>query len=95
MTCWHCGRAITLATAQKVLTRDVCPQCDSDLHCCRNCRHFDPTSHNECREAMAEWVRFKEKSNYCDYFAPAGAAPGAASSSGGAARSAFDQLFKK
>ena len=96
MTCWHCGRAIALATAQKVQSRDACPHCDADLRVCRNCRHFEPTAHNECREVLAEWVRFKDKGNYCDYFAPATAGAAPAASAGAAnARSAFDQLFKK
>ena len=51
-------------------TRDTCPQCDADLHCCRNCRFYDPGKHNQCAEPQAEWVRDKEASNYCDYFSP-------------------------
>ncbi len=97
MTCWNCGRVIALKTAQKVLTRDTCPGCDADLHACRGCRHFDLTAHNECREVMAEWVRNKDRSNYCDYFSPRddAASPAAdAASAAGKARSQFDQLFK-
>ncbi len=52
------------------MTRDACPNCDADLHCCRNCRFYDPGKHNECAETQAEWVRDKEASNYCDYFQP-------------------------
>ncbi|MCH8267129.1 MAG: hypothetical protein IH846_06410 [Acidobacteria bacterium] len=67
-SCFSCGRAIQVLVGQKVLKRDTCAGCDADLHCCKNCRFFDPSVHNECRETQAEWVRSKDKSNYCDYF---------------------------
>lgn len=67
-SCFHCGRSIQVLVGQKVLKRETCPECDADLHCCNNCRFFDPSVHNECRETQAEWVRSKDKSNYCDYF---------------------------
>lgn len=80
------------------MTRDTCPACDADLHCCRNCRFYDPAKHNECAETQAEWVRDKEASNYCDYFQPnpvllaKGSGPGASKQND--ARSKFDSLFK-
>jgi len=80
------------------MTRDTCPACDTDLHCCRNCRFYDPGKHNECTETQAEWVRDKEASNYCDYFQPnpvllaKGSGQGASKQND--ARSKFDSLFK-
>jgi hypothetical protein len=95
MTCWKCGNSIDLAPATRVGTRDVCPSCDSDLHSCRNCRHYDPAKHNQCAEPQAEWVRDKEASNYCDSFSPGGARSGPRSTAGGEnARKKFDSLFK-
>ena len=67
-SCFNCGQRIQVLAGQKVLKADTCPQCDTDLHCCKNCRFFDPSVHNECRETQAEWVRYKDKANYCDYF---------------------------
>lgn len=96
MTCWQCGREIKLLTGERVGNRDACPGCDADLHVCRNCRHFDPTAHGECREEQAEWVRYKDRNNYCDYFSPVtvvGTAR-AKTSSGDDAKKKFDQLFK-
>lgn len=95
MQCFNCGHALELPTGQKIQFRDTCPQCEADLRVCRNCRHFDPKAHNECREVMAEWVRFKDRANYCDYFSPSetAAAPAAKPAAGGA-RAAFDRLFK-
>ncbi|HZT72377.1 MAG TPA: hypothetical protein VE996_01870 [Terriglobales bacterium] len=98
MTCWQCGREIKLLAAERVSTRDTCPGCDADLHVCRNCRHFDPTAHNECREDQAEWVRTKDRNNYCDYFSPVTVVGGATRGKTSApedAKKKFDQLFGK
>jgi hypothetical protein len=32
--------------------------------------HYDPAYNNQCRETMAERVVDKERSNFCEYFAP-------------------------
>jgi hypothetical protein len=95
MTCGQCGKAIVLAAAQKVYSRDVCPHCESDLHTCQNCRHFDRNAHNQCLEVMAEWVRTKDRNNYCDYFSGADRQGGSAPAAGANVRDQFDSLFKK
>ena len=69
-SCWKCGEVLELPPAGRVGSREACPQCDADLHCCRNCRFYDPTKNNQCSETQAEWVRDKEAGNYCDYFSP-------------------------
>jgi len=80
------------------MTRDTCPNCDADLHCCRNCRFYDPGKHNECAETQAEWVRDKEASNYCGYFQPnpvllaSGSGPGVSKQDD--AKKRFDSLFR-
>ena len=94
--CFNCGHRIPLLSAQKVMKKDTCPQCGTDLHCCKNCRHFDPAVHNECRETQAEWVRLKDQANYCDYFDPATRADLTRKSGASAenARKKWDSLFK-
>ncbi len=67
-SCCKCGKVIE--ARGRVGTRETCPECDADLHCCRNCRFYDPGKHNQCAETQAEWVGDKEASNYCDYFSP-------------------------
>lgn len=95
MNCWKCGNSIELAPGTRVGTRDACPRCDSDLHSCRNCRHYDPAKHNQCAEPQAEWVRDKEAANYCDYFSPhTGFRTSPRPSGGEEARKKFDSLFK-
>jgi hypothetical protein len=96
MNCWKCETEIEISPPEKITSRDSCPQCDRDLHVCRNCRFHDPNAHNECRETQAEWVRDKEKANYCDYFEPGNGNAWKTNNSTNArsAKSAFDKLFK-
>ncbi len=96
MNCWKCGTEIEVSPSEKIISRNSCPQCDRDLHVCRNCRFHDPDAHNECRETQAEWVRDKEKANYCDYFEPARGRSWDVESSNNvrSVKSAFDKLFK-
>ena len=100
MNCWSCAGAIPLLAGQRVAMRETCPHCDADLHVCRNCRHFDPGSHHECRENQAEWVRTKDRSNHCDYFSPVTVVNATGPRAQGRAtaedaRSKFDSLFKR
>lgn len=64
--CHHCGRDI--GNVEGVGRRDACLHCGWDLHCCRNCRFYDPAYNNECREPQAERQVEKEAGNFCDYF---------------------------
>jgi len=68
--CWKCRQKIEYPSGSRVGTRDICPQCGSDLHACCNCQFYDPGKHNQCAETQAEWVRDKEAANYCNYFRP-------------------------
>ena len=56
--CHHCKKAVEIA--EKVGRADTCPVCDADLHCCLNCRFYDPGAYNECRETQAERVLDKD-----------------------------------
>ncbi len=91
LICFHCGSEVE--TEEKVGRSDVCPKCRSALKCCRNCRFYDRSAHNQCREPAAEWVSDKERSNFCEYF-EAGGRGGSSPASGGA-RKKWDSLFKK
>jgi hypothetical protein len=64
--CWECGHEIVLI--DKVVRQDTCPSCDTDLRCCKNCRFWDPGSHNQCRENLSEYVPDREKANFCASF---------------------------
>ncbi len=47
-----------------------CPSCLYDVRVCFNCNFWDPSYSNQCRENQADYVKDKDKSNYCEYFRP-------------------------
>jgi hypothetical protein len=93
MNCFYCGRQIEFK--QRVGFREDCPGCERPLHVCLNCKFYDPTFNNQCREPQAERVIDKDRANFCEYFsarisnAPRQLAPV------NEARAKLDALFKK
>lgn len=66
LVCWKCGA--DLKEILVPLSRDAqCQICEADLHVCYMCRFFEKSKYNQCREPLAEQVRDKDKSNFCDY----------------------------
>jgi len=94
MFCYSCGAEIRVE--RKPARQDTCPKCGSDLHCCRNCRFYDPKAYHQYHEPQAEWVKDKEMANFCEYFEPR-EAPLAfdETSRREAARKKLQELFKK
>ena len=66
--CQQCNKKAELE--HKVGFREECPHCGSDLHTCLNCRFYDTSAYNECKESSAERVLNKDRNNYCEYFDP-------------------------
>jgi hypothetical protein len=64
--CYKCKEELVFEV--KIQRRDTCPNCDTYLHCCRNCRFWDPKAHNECVEDVGEFVRDREDANFCGNF---------------------------
>lgn len=96
VTCFHCGRVYSFA--DRLPRKETCPQCGSDLHCCRNCTFYDPAAPKECREPVAEYVRYKDRANHCDYFdpkKPSDTTSGKVKDTQDQARKAWENLFKK
>lgn len=95
MQCFSCQTTKQLTGGERVGFRDTCDACHADLHVCMNCAFYDAGAYNECREPQAERVLDKERTNRCDYFAPANASRGAVASDKAKQRAALDALFKK
>jgi len=85
-----------------------CPKCGAELHCCKQCAHFEPSMRFQCTKPIRERIGAKDKRNDCEFFssrvtvardaAAANSAPVVASPSPrnqADARAAFDNLFKK
>ena len=92
LACHGCGRRIEVKLP--LGRRDVCPHCDADLHCCVQCRFFDPNNPSECREPGAEVQRDKDRGNFCDLFHPGNGAA-AKGHEAETAAAAFEALFTK
>ncbi|MCD6165710.1 hypothetical protein J7K19_03250 [bacterium] len=96
MSCYKCGVEISLPGNDKPRRQDLCPKCSAPLHCCRNCRFYDPKAYHQCREPQAEWVRDKEIANFCEYFELGkGKTDQAAQKRREEARKKLESLFKK
>jgi len=89
----------------------ACPKCNADLHCCKQCSHFEPSTRFQCLKPIPVRIPLKDKANDCALFSPrltvARDAPASmqvpripppfqeAPRSPSDARNAFDRLFKK
>jgi hypothetical protein len=95
VVCWNCGR--DLADIPRPISRhNNCPECFSDLHCCRMCKHFLPERVGVCAEDRADPPVEKENANFCSFFIPVSDAfnPNK-KSKGDAAKDALADLFGK
>jgi hypothetical protein len=84
-----------------------CPKCNAELHCCKQCAHFEPSTRFQCLKPIPVRITPKDKANLCTLFSArvtvardvsAQAPPPVtveAPRSPDDARSAFDRLFKK
>jgi predicted RNA-binding Zn-ribbon protein involved in translation (DUF1610 family) len=91
--CRACGGKVR---SGEVALDSTCGSCGADLHCCSNCRHFDPGTRFECRQPIPERISSKTRRNRCELFAPRETQEFDRGRSGGGGddpRSAFDALF--
>jgi hypothetical protein len=91
--------------------RDNCPKCGAELHCCKQCAHFEPSTRFQCLKPIPERIPVKDAANMCELFKPrvtvAREVTQASAGNGtpparlqeprtpNDARAAFDNLFKK
>jgi hypothetical protein len=101
--CYNC--ATTLPPGADFNTK--CPKCGADLHCCKQCAQFEPSTRFQCLKPIPVRIALKDKANECTLFEPRvtvardaspNSAPpqtnGSVPRSPSDARSAFDALFK-
>lgn len=93
MYCHHCGSEVK--TNRKIGRQETCGECNCYLHCCLNCKFYEPAAHHQCRETQAEWVQDKASANFCDYFYPSDRPVKNKPEQSEQARKKLDQLFKK
>ncbi len=90
LRCHHCQH--TWELSPPIARSAECPGCRRDVRVCLNCNFYDPGSARSCREEQAEWVKEKDRSNFCSYFTPGTPVAGAVTD---LARSKLDALFAK
>jgi len=92
--CAQCGTVL-----QGTPVGGQCPKCGFELHSCKQCTYFDPSSRFECTQPIPERIPRKDQRNECTFYSirvsveketstPAALRPMDA-------RQAFDNLFKK
>ena len=95
--CWYCGSPVK--TTEPVGRSAVCPDCGKDLRSCKNCRFFLPKENN-CSESQGENPPDRGRANFCDWFGlnpkfrETSEGEKNARDAAGAAKTAFDNLFK-
>ena len=93
LVCWKCGARIV--DIPLPIGRDSeCLSCRSELHVCKMCEFFDSSVADQCREPIAEFVKEKERANFCDYFkAKDNAYEGKSNTKADQARAQLEALF--
>jgi hypothetical protein len=65
--CHRCGSEWKSEKKQPAV-KEICSECSAFLHCCLNCRFYEPGVHNDCHIGTTEYVSDKEALNFCDEF---------------------------
>jgi hypothetical protein len=104
--CFSCSTMLPSTTDFK----GSCPKCNTALHCCKQCAHFEPSTRFQCMKPIPARIPIKDQANECELFSPRvtvsrDASPAASTPaptvspmqvrSPQDARAAFDSLFKK
>jgi hypothetical protein len=69
--CHKCGKQ-WISDKRQPAFKEYCDACAAYLHCCLNCRFYDPHAHNKCYIPTTEWVADRAGTNFCDEFEFAG-----------------------
>jgi len=48
----------------------TCPKCHADLHCCKQCSQFEPSTRFQCLKPIPVRIPVKDKANECTLFTP-------------------------
>ena len=64
--CFNCATALP----PDVDFRGNCPKCNAELHCCKQCSHFEPSMRFQCLKPIPVRIAPKDKANDCSLFTP-------------------------
>lgn len=60
---------------RKLPFRAACEECLAWLHCCKNCKNYQPGLPNDCKVPGTEYIADREAVNFCEEFELLGKAP--------------------
>ncbi len=96
--CANCGGLLPKGIDPK----EQCPKCGFELHCCKQCVHFDTAARWECTQPIPARVVPKDAKNECTFYEIRMSSERETTSSSPVAtarpddpRQAFERLFKK
>ena len=90
--CSNCGVVLPVGVEYS----GKCPQCQGELHTCKQCANFDTSARFECTQPITARIPRKDSRNECNFFRPRVTVERETSTSRPAdARAAFESLFKK
>lgn len=82
--------------------KEQCPKCSFELHCCKQCVHFDTAARWECTQPIPARIFPKDARNECTFYEIRMSSERETTSSSPVAtarpddpRQAFERLFKK
>ncbi|HUI77674.1 MAG TPA: hypothetical protein VLY24_07145 [Bryobacteraceae bacterium] len=64
--CFNCATALPPGTEFS----GTCPKCNAELHCCKQCSHFEPSTRFQCLKPIPVRIALKDKANECALFNP-------------------------
>jgi hypothetical protein len=64
--CFNCSTVLPPGTDFK----GQCSRCNTDLHCCKECAHFDSSTRFQCVKPIKARILLKDKANECELFRP-------------------------
>ena len=64
--CFNCATTLPAGT----VFNGNCPKCNAELHCCKQCSHFEPSTRFQCLKPIPVRIPLKDKANECTLFTP-------------------------
>lgn|SRR6185312_6993866 len=64
--CFNCSTTLPPGT----MFDGPCPKCAAQLHCCKQCAHFEPSTRFQCAKPIPVRIAIKDQANECNLFTP-------------------------
>ena len=64
--CYNCSTTLPPGTPFD----GPCPKCATQLHCCKQCSHFEPSTRFQCARPIPLRIPVKDQQNDCALFSP-------------------------